>query len=195
MKIELPQLPFEMNALEPYISRKTLAYHHEKHYHPYITILNNLIQGTKFENEDPEIIIKIAEGPIYNNAALVWNHAFYFYGLKPGNNNVLKGPFANVIKKNFGSVKFFKEVFNRSAISLLGSGWVWLVLNPEGSMELILESNAGNPLRRGLIPLLTCDLWEHAYYLDYQNRRSDYVEAFWKLINWELIEKRYNEAR
>ncbi len=194
MKYRLPQLPFEINALEPYISGKTLAYHHKKHHQAYVTILNKLIKGTNFENKDAETIIKVADGPIFNHAALAWNHAFYFSGLKPGNNRLLKGAFADVIKGSFGSVRFFKESFARSAASLLGSGWVWLILNPKGSVEIIHESNAGNPLRRGLIPLLTCDMWEHAYYLDYQNRRSDYVEAFWKLINWELIERRYNEA-
>ena len=195
MKYRLPQLPFEINALEPYISRKTLAYHHRKHHQDYIIILNKLIKGTNFENKDAETIIKVADGPIFNHAALAWNHSFYFSGLKPGNNRLLKGPFADVIKGSFGSVRFFKESFARSAASLLGSGWVWLILNSKGSVEIIHESNAGNPLRRGLIPLLTCDMWEHAYYLDYQNRRSDYVEAFWKLINWEVIERRYNEAR
>jgi Fe-Mn family superoxide dismutase len=195
MKFALPKLPFEINALEPYISGKTLMYHHEKLHHVYVENLNNLVAGTKFENKDLETIIMVAEGPIFNNAALAWNHTFYFSGLKPGNNHILKGPFAGVVKRNFGSVRFFKEMFIRSALSLLGAGWIWLVWNSKGSMEIIQESNAGNPLRRGLIPLLTCDVWEHAYYLDYQNRRSDYLEAFWRLINWELIEKRYEEAR
>ena len=195
MKFGLPKLPFEINALEPYISGKTLMYHHEKYHKVYIENLNTLIRGTKFENKDFETIIKVAEGPIFNNAALAWNHTFYFSGLKPGNNHILKGPFANVIKRSFGSVRFFKEMFTGSAGSLLGTGWIWLVLNQKGLMEIINESNAGNPLRRGLTPILTCDIWEHAYYLDYQNRRSDYLEAFWKLIDWKLIEKRYEDAR
>jgi Fe-Mn family superoxide dismutase len=195
MEFGLPKLPFEINALEPYISGKNLMYHHEKYHHVYFENLNKLIAGTKFENKDLETIIKVAEGPIFNNAALAWNHTFFFYGLKPGNNHIFKGPFANVIKRSFGSVRFFKEIFFRSATSALGAGWVWLVLDPNGSMEIIYESNAGNPLRRGMIPLLTCDIWEHAYYLDYQSRKSDYLEAFWKLINWEMIEKRYGEAR
>lgn len=195
MKFELPQLPFEMNALEPYISKKTLEFHHGKHHQAYVTNLNSLIIGTKFENTDLETIIKVGEGPIFNNAAQAWNHTFYFEGLRPGNKYSLKGPFVDVINDNFGSVSFFKDTFIKAAASLFGSGWVWLFLNPKGSLEIIQERNAGNPLRRGLIPLLTCDVWEHAYYLDYQNRRSDYVESFWKLINWELIEKRYNVAR
>jgi Fe-Mn family superoxide dismutase len=195
MKFGLPQLPFDINALEPHISGKTLEFHHGKHHQAYVTNLNKLIKGTKFENKDFETIIKVADGPVFNNAALAWNHTFYFSGIIPENNSILKGPFRNVINGSFGSVKFFKETFKRSAVSLFGSGWVWLVLNPKGLMEIIHESNAGNPLRRGLIPLLNCDMWEHAYYLDYQNRRSAYAEAFWKLINWEMIEKRYNETR
>ncbi|MCE5348183.1 MAG: superoxide dismutase [Bacteroidales bacterium] len=195
MKFELPRLPFEINALEPYISGKTLEYHHKKHYQVYVTNLNKLIKGTKFEDKDFETIIKVAEGPLFNNAALAWSHAFYFSALKPGNNNIIKGPFLDAVKGCFGSARFFKETFAKSTLALLGSGWVWLVLNSKGSMEIINENNAGNPLRRGLTPLLTCDMWEHAYYLDYQNRISDYVEAYWKLIDWELIEKRYNDAR
>jgi len=194
MKLQLPELPFEIDALEPFISSKTVMYHHEKHHKIYVSGLNTLIAGTKFENKDFETIIRIAEGPIFNNAALAWSHAFYFSGLKPGNNNILKGPFAGLIKRNFGSSGFLRNTFIRSAVSLLGSGWVWLVLKANGSLEIICESNAGNPLRNGLVPLLTCDVWEHAYYLDYQNRRADYVKAYWNLINWEVIEKRYNEA-
>lgn len=194
MKVELHRLPFEMNALEPYISKKTLEFHHGRHHLTYVTNLNNLIKGTKFENIDLETIIKVAEGPVFNNAAQIWNHTFYFACLKPEKNYTLKGPFADVIKGSFGSVSFFKDTFVKSAVSLFGSGWIWLVMNPKGSLEIIQESNAGNPLRRGLIPLLTCDVWEHAYYLDYQNRRIDYIEAFWKLINWQLIEKRYTFA-
>ena len=169
-------------------------YHYEKYHKVYVANLNKLISGTKFEDKDYETIIRVADGPIFNYAALAWNHTFYFSGLIPANNQILRGPFANVLKRNFGSVRFFKETFAKYVASLLGAGWVWLVLNPKGSMEILLESNAGNPLRRGLIPLLTCDLWEHAYYLDYQHRKSDYLEAFWKLINWELIEKRYDEV-
>jgi Fe-Mn family superoxide dismutase len=194
MKFAFPKLPFEIDALEPFISTKTLIFHHENYHKVYAANLNKLISGTNLENKDYETIIKVADGPIFNNAALAWNHSFYFSGFIPANNHILRGPFANVIKRNFGTVRFFKETFVRSADSLLGAGWIWLVLNPRGPMEIIHESNAGNPLRRGLIPLLTCDVWEHAYYLDYQNRRSDYLDAFWKLINWELIEKRYNDA-
>lgn len=194
MKFKLPELPFEKNALEPYISEKTIEYHHWKLHQDYITNLNILISGTKFEKIDLETLIRITEGPVFNNAAQVWNHTFYFAGLKSGNDHVLKGPFATVINQSFGSVKFFKETFIKSADSLFGSGLVWLVRNPKGLMEIMNERNAGNPLRRGLIPLLACDVWEHAYYFDYQNRRSEYLKAFWKIINWEMIENRYNDG-
>lgn len=193
MKFELSELPYDLNALEPLISKKTLEFHHRKHHQTYITNLNSRITGTKFNEMNLETIIKVADGPVFNYAAQVWNHDFYFKGLNPANNNTLKGPFADVIKTNFGSVSFFKNIFIRSALELFGAGWVWLVLNSGGAIEIIQKSNAGNPLRIGLLPLLTCDVWEHAYYLDYQNRRKDYLEAFWKLINWEIIAKRYNE--
>jgi Fe-Mn family superoxide dismutase len=151
--------------------------------------------GTKFENIDLETIIKVSEGPVFNNAAQIWNHMFYFDSLKPKNIGIPKSPLFEMINENFGSLSLFKDAFIKSAVSLFGSGWVWLVWNPKGTMEIIQESNAGNPLRKGLIPLLTCDVWEHAYYLDYQNRRTDYLNAFWSLINWEIIEKRYYSIR
>jgi Fe-Mn family superoxide dismutase len=194
MKFELSTLPYELNALEPYISAKTLEFHYGKHHKACITNLNNLIQGTPYKNRDLDTIIKIADGPVFIYAAQIWNHNFYFEGLKPSNNHGLTPPFADIINDSFGSISFFKETFVKSALSLFGSGWVWLVLNPKGSIEVIQKNNAGNPLSIGLIPLLNCDVWEHAYYLDYQHRRSDYIESFWNLINWELIEKRYNDA-
>jgi Fe-Mn family superoxide dismutase len=194
MEFELSILPFEMNALEPYISAKTLEYHHGKHHKAYMTNLNTLIQGTRYKNSDLETIIKIADGAVFNYAAQVWNHNFYFDALKPSDNHGMSVPFADIINESFGSVLFLKETFVKSALSLFGSGWVWLVLNPKGTMEIVQKNNAGNPLRIGLIPLLTCDVWEHAYYLDYQHRRSEYIESFWRLINWELVEKRYHDA-
>lgn len=193
MKFKLYKLPYDLNALEPNISKMNLEFHHGKCYKSYLTILNSWIASTSYRDLDLETIIKISDSPVFNYAAQVWNHVFYFEGLKPGN-NVLKGKFADVIKRNFGSVSFLKKVFIRSAVSLFGAGWVWLVLNPNGSMEIMQNSNSGNPLRIGLIPLLTCDVWEHAYYLDYPNRRKDYMEAFWKLVDWEMVEKRYNES-
>lgn len=195
MLFELPPLPYKTDALEPLISKRTLDLHHGKHHEAYVNSLNNLIAGTRFENSDLETIIRIAEGPVFNNASQVWNHTFYFESLIPGKKGNLKGPFSKVIAGNFGSVQYFKETFIKSAISLFGSGWVWVLWNPRGTLEIIQESNAGNPLRRGLMPLLTCDVWEHGYYIDYQNRRSDYLNAFWELINWEIIERRYSDAR
>ena len=194
MRFELPDLPFELNALEPYISKRTLEFHHGKHYRSYLANLNKLFRGTKFKDLDLETIIKVADGPIFNNAAQVWNHTFYFECLKPGNSISIKDSFEEVIKNNFGSVSFFKSTFTEAVSSLFGVGWVWLVLNQNGSMEIIQKFNAGNPLRIGLIPLMTCDVWEHAYYLDYQNRLGDYADAFWELINWDIIEKRYIDA-
>jgi superoxide dismutase, Fe-Mn family len=195
MKFELPRLPYEPDILEPLISKRTLEFHHGKHLQLYVTNLNNLTAGTNYENTDLETIIKVASGPVFNNASQVWNHIFYFEGLSPVNGNSLKSPFSKIIIRHFGSVHFFKDSFFKAASSLFGSGWVWLVWNPKGTMEILQEYNAGNPLRKGLVPLLACDVWEHSYYLDYQHRRADYLVAFWSLINWEVVEKRYKEAR
>jgi superoxide dismutase, Fe-Mn family len=194
MMFELPHLPYDKSGLEPYISSRTIEFHHGKHHQAYVTNLNNLLDESKYKDADLETIIKLSEGPVFNNAAQAWNHKFYFESFKPGSIMTLNGPFAELLTDSFGSVSFFKETFTKAATTLFGSGWVWLVRNPRGSMEILQESNAGNPLRKGLMPLLTCDVWEHAYYLDYQNRRADYIEAFWNLIDWELIEKRYIDS-
>jgi Fe-Mn family superoxide dismutase len=195
MKFELPKLPFSIDALEPSISQKTLEFHYRKHNMTYLTNLNNLITGTKFENLDLETIIKVGEGSLLNNAAQLWNHSFYFSCLRPARKYVLKDPFVDFVNRSFGSFLILKETFIKSSVTLFGSGWTWLVLKPNGLLEIIQESNAGNPIRKGLTPLLVCDVWEHAYYLDYQNRREDYVEAFWNLVNWEIVGKRFIEAR
>jgi Fe-Mn family superoxide dismutase len=194
MKYALPDLPYEMAELEPHISKKTLAFHHGKHLPAYIRNLNRLIPGTKFENMDLPTFIKIADGQIFNNASLIWNHIFYFEGLRPGKIKTYKGSFGDILNRSFGSFSNFKKNFSEIAVSLFGVGWIWLVLNQKGLLEIVQERNAGNPLRSGLVPLMTCDVWEHAYYLDYQNRRHDYIKAFWNLINWEIIEKRYIDA-
>jgi Fe-Mn family superoxide dismutase len=194
MKFNLSPLPFNLNGLEPYISQKTLELHYRNHHYGYVKDLNNLIAGSKFNNLDIETIIKIADGPLFNSAAQVWNHSFYFDCLSTGAKNKPAGLFAEVIKSNFGTISFFKNSFFKSAESLFGAGWVWLVMNPAESIEIVQKSNAGNPLRAGLIPLLNCDMWEHAYYLDYNNKRRDYLEAYWKLVNWEVIGKRYTDA-
>jgi len=191
MKFELPKLPYEMNALEPFISKRTLEFHYGKHHLTYVTNLNNLISETKFENAELETIIKEAEGPIFNNAAQVWNHTFYFMSLKNSKESAPQGILTEAINKSFGTFNDFKDNFTKAAVSLFGSGWVWLVKNPKGLLEIVQESNAGNPLRKGLKPIMTCDIWEHAYYLDYQNRRAEYLNAFWSLLNWEVIEKRF----
>jgi Fe-Mn family superoxide dismutase len=194
MKSELPKLPFNIDSLEPSISRKTLEFHYRKQNMTYLANLNDLIRGTKFENLDLETIIKVGEGSVFNNAAQVWNHSFYFSCLNPGRKITLKEPFIDFVNRSFGSFLILKDTFIKSSVTLFGSGWTWLVLNPNGLLEIIQESNAGNPIRKGLIPLLVCDVWEHAYYLDYQNRRESYVEAFWDLIDWELVGKRFINA-
>lgn len=194
MRFELPELPYEMNSLEPYISRETMEYHYGKHHRSYLANLNKIVQGTKFKNLDLQTIIKISDGQIFNNASLVWNHTFYFESLKPSTSNTLNNSFAEKIKSSFGSVTFLKNAFIRTADSLFGAGWIWLVLNEKGYIEIMPKGNAGNPLRLGYIPLLACDVWEHAYYLDYRNRCDDYIESFWNLINWEVVERRYMDA-
>lgn len=191
MKFELPALPYEMNALEPYISAKTLEFHYGKHHQTYVTNLNNLIMGTKFENASLETMIGEAEGPVFNNAAQVWNHTFYFSGLHPANNSEPREHVAEAINTSYGSQTEFKDDFIKAASGLFGSGWVWLIKNPKGTLEIIQESNAGNPLRKGLKPILTCDVWEHSYYLDYQNKRLDYLNAFWNIIDWDVVERRF----
>jgi superoxide dismutase, Fe-Mn family len=191
MSFELPKLPYALNALEPVISQKTLEFHYGKHHQAYVTNLNNLVPGTKFENASLETIIKEADGGIFNNGAQVWNHTFFFNSLAPNAGAEPGGQLSEAIKKSFGSYSEFKEKFSKSAVTLFGSGWAWLVKKPDGSLDIVQESNAGNPLRNGVTPILTCDVWEHAYYLDYQNKRPDFVEAFWKLVNWREVETRF----
>ena len=191
MKFELPKLPYENDALEPVISQKTIEFHYGKHHQAYVNNLNNLIAGTEFENADLEEIIKKSEGGIFNNAAQVWNHTFYFQSLSPNGGGKPEGEIGKAIENTFGSFDKFKEQFTMAAATLFGSGWAWLVKNKDGSLEIIKESNAGCPLTKGQIPLLTIDVWEHAYYLDYQNLRPDYIASFWKLVNWDVVESRF----
>jgi len=187
---ELPKLPYSDDALEPFISKKTIEFHYGKHHQAYVNNLNNLIKGTPFENASLEEIIKKAEGPIFNNGAQVWNHTFYFFQFSKNGNKTPSGELANKINDQFGTFENFKNEFSKSAVNLFGSGWAWLSIDANGKLIISQESNAGNPLRSGLKPLLTCDVWEHAYYIDYQNRRADYVEAFWNLIDWNIISER-----
>ena len=191
MAFELPSLPYQMDALEPFISKQTLEFHYGKHHQTYVNNLNKLVPGTEFENATLEDIIQKAEGGIFNNAAQVWNHTFYWNCLSPNGGEAPSGDFAKAIDENFGSFEAFKEKFSAASVTLFGSGWAWLVKNPEGKLEIIQESNAGNPLRKGYTPLLTCDVWEHAYYLDKQNRRPAYVDDFWKIVDWKAVENRY----
>ena len=191
MKHELHQLPYPEDALEPYMSAETLQYHHGKHVQAYINNLNNLIPGTPFEDASLEDIIRKADGGIFNNGAQVWNHRFFFEGFSPRAKHKPEGRLAEAIDRAFGSLDRFREEFAKTAVSLFGSGWAWLVKDREGNLQIVPESNAGNPLRRELQPVMTCDVWEHAYYIDYRNRRPDFVKAFWDILDWERIEERY----
>jgi len=191
MTFELPQLPYAMDALEPFISKQTLEFHYGKHHQAYVTNLNKLVPGTEFENATLEEIIRKATGGIFNNGAQIWNHTFYWHCLKPNGGGEPSGKLAEAIIQKFGSFAEFKDKFSAAAATLFGSGWAWLVKTPEGKLEIVQESNAGNPLRNGHTPLLTCDVWEHAYYLDKQNRRPDYISDFWKLVDWDAVAQRF----
>jgi len=191
MAFELPKLPYELDSLAPVIDKRTMEYHYGKHHQAYVTNLNNLVKGTPFENASLETIIREAEGGIFNNGAQVWNHTFYFNSFSPSGGGEPASHLATAIKISFGSFADFREQFSKAAATLFGSGWAWLVKHDNGKLEIIQESNAGNPLRRGLKPILTCDVWEHAYYLEYQNRRPDYIKAFWEIIDWGTVGKRF----
>ncbi len=191
MTHQLPPLPYDKNALEPHISAETLEFHHGKHHQTYVTNLNNLIAGTEFENLPLEEIVKKSSAGIFNNAAQVWNHTFYWHSLSPNGGGEPTGALADAIEKAFGSFGKFKEEFSKTAITTFGSGWAWLVKNADGSLALVSTSNAATPLTTGQTPLLTIDVWEHAYYVDYRNMRPKYVEAFWNLVNWEFAAKNF----
>ena len=182
----LPPLPYEKNALEPHITAETLEYHYGKHHQTYVTNLNNLIAGTEFESLSLEDIVKKSTGGIFNNAAQIWNHTFYWNSLSPTGGGEPSGALAEAIVKAFGSFEKFKEELSKTAVTTFGSGWAWLVKNADGNLALVSTSNAATPLTSGQTPLLTIDVWEHAYYIDYRNLRPKYVEAFWNLVNWEF---------
>jgi len=186
MAIELPALPYARDALAPHISAETIDYHYGKHHQTYVTNLNNLIKGTEFESMDLLAIIKKAQGGMFNNAAQVWNHTFYWNSLSPKGGGEPTGKLADAIKKTFGSFAQFKEDFNKTAVGTFGSGWAWLVQRADGGLGLVSTSNAATPITGSDRPLLTCDVWEHAYYIDYRNARPKYVEAFWNVANWEF---------
>jgi len=187
MAIELPALPYDRTALEPHISAETIDFHYGKHHQAYVTNLNNLIKGTEFEAMDLESIVRKSQGGMFNNAAQVWNHTFYWNCLKPNGGGEPTGALAEAINKAFGSFAAFKEQFTQTAITTFGSGWAWLVQRPDGSLALVSTPNAATPLTGADTPLLTCDVWEHAYYVDYRNARPKYVEAFWNLVNWDFV--------
>ncbi|HCU04894.1 MAG TPA: superoxide dismutase [Fe] [Coxiellaceae bacterium] len=186
MKFELPTLPFAKNALTPYLSAETLEYHYGKHHQAYVTNLNKLIANTEFEQKTLVDIVTSATGAIFNNAAQHWNHTFYWSCLSPEQAS-LPDALEKALSQSFGSLEKFKEAFTASALGLFGSGWTWLVKDKNGALSIVNTSNAANPMTSGQTPLLTCDVWEHAYYIDYRNARAQYVEAFWKIVNWPFV--------
>jgi len=188
----LPELPYAMTALEPHISSETLEYHYGKHHQTYVTNLNNLIKETEFESKSLEEIIMSSNGGMFNNAAQIWNHTFYWNCLSPNGGGEPSGALLDAINSSFGSFDEFKTKFSQTAITTFGSGWGWLVKNSDGSLALVSSSNAGTPMTEGQTALLTCDVWEHAYYVDYRNARPKYVEAFWNLVNWDFVAQNFN---
>ncbi|HSN00835.1 MAG TPA: Fe-Mn family superoxide dismutase [Rudaea sp.] len=186
MAIELPALPYARDALAPHISAETIDYHYGKHHQAYVTNLNNLIKGTEFEAMDLVSIVKKAQGGMFNNAAQIWNHTFYWNSLSPKGGGEPSGKLADAIKKAFGGFAQFKDDFSKLAAGTFGSGWAWLVQRADGSLGIVSTANAATPITGADRPLLTCDVWEHAYYIDYRNARPKYIEAFWNLVNWEF---------
>lgn len=191
MAFELPVLPYAKDALEPYISEKTIEYHYGKHHQAYVTNVNHLISGTEYENSTLEEIIRKADGGIFNNGAQVWNHTFYFMQFSPDGCDEPRDELKTAINKKFGSFEAFKENFTKAAATLFGSGWAWLVVDDSGELEIVQTSNAGNPLKINKKPLMACDVWEHAYYIDKKNQRPKYIEDFWKIIDWKVISERF----
>ena len=190
MSFQLPELPFDKNALAPHISEETLDYHHGKHHQAYVNNLNNLIAGTEFEGMALEDIIRKSEGGIFNNAAQIWNHTFFWNSLSPNSGGTPDGKVLEAINNNFGSFDEFKDKFSKAAVTLFGSGWAWLVKKEDGKLDIVQTSNAGTPLTSTDTPLLTIDVWEHAYYIDYRNARPKFIEHFWELANWDNVAKK-----
>lgn len=189
---ELPALPYAKDALQPYISAETLEFHYGKHHQAYVTNLNNLIKGTEFEPMGLDDIIMKSSGGVFNNAAQVWNHTFYWLCLTPGGGGAPTGALADAITAKWGSFDAFKEAFTKAAIGTFGSGWAWLVKNAAGELDIVSTSNAATPMTTGQRALMTCDVWEHAYYVDYRNARPKYVEAFWNLVNWTFVSANFS---
>ncbi|CNH57514.1 superoxide dismutase [Fe] [Yersinia pekkanenii] len=189
MSFELPALPYAQNALEPHISAETLEYHYGKHHHTYVVNLNNLIKDTEFAAKSLEEIVKTSSGGVFNNAAQVWNHTFYWHCLSPNGGGEPGGKVADAINQSFGSFAEFKAQFTDAAIKNFGAGWTWLVKKADGTLAIVSTSNAATPLTTNDKPVLTVDVWEHAYYIDYRNARPKYLENFWALVNWSFVEK------
>ena len=187
MSFTLPDLPYAKNALEPIISEETIEFHYGKHHQAYVNNLNKMIENTEHANQSLEEIIKSSSGGLFNNAAQVWNHTFYWHCMGPNGGGEPSGKLAEKINGAFGSFDKFKEEFNQKAAGTFGSGWAWLVQDAQGQLKIISTSNAGTPMTDGLHALLTCDVWEHAYYIDYRNARPKYLESFWKVVNWDFV--------
>ncbi len=194
MAIALPELPYAKEALKPHVSPETIEFHYGKHHKTYVDNLNKLVPGTEFEGMSLEEIIKKSSGGIFNNAAQVWNHTFYWHCLSPNGGGEPTGELAQAINKAFGSFEVFKEKFSQASITTFGSGWGWLVKNGDGELEIISTSNAKLPMIERKTALLTCDVWEHAYYIDYRNLRPKYLEAFWSLVNWDFVAENFKHA-
>jgi Fe-Mn family superoxide dismutase len=188
MAFSLPELPYAKNALEPHISAETLDYHYGKHHKTYVDKLNGMVEGTEHASKSLEDIIRNSEGGMFNNAAQVWNHTFYWHCLAPNGGGEPGGKLAELINRDFGSFADFKDKFTQTAINTFGSGWAWLVQHPDGKLAITSTSNAETPLTGDAKPLMTCDVWEHAYYIDYRNARPNYMDAFWNLVNWNYVE-------
>lgn len=194
MSFELPKLPYEMDALEPYISKETLEYHYGKHHRNYVNKLNELTQNTEYADLPLEEVIKRTQsGPIFNNAAQVWNHTFYWNCMTPNGGGLPQGELAQAIDKSFGSFEEFRTKFNQAATGQFGSGWAWLVKKADGGLEVYSTSNAHDPLAENKKAILTCDVWEHAYYIDTRNDRAKYVENFWNVVNWDFVSKEFSK--
>lgn len=191
MTFQLPPLPYELNALEPAISKETLEYHYGKHHLAYVNKLNELLINNPLKDKSLEEVILQSSGPIFNNAAQVWNHTFYWHCMDPKGGGEPQGELQKAINDKFGNFKNFQEEFNKTAIATFGSGWAWLVKNKQNELEIISTSNAGTPMTENKKALLTCDVWEHAYYIDYRNARPKYVETFWNIVNWDFVNQNY----
>jgi Fe-Mn family superoxide dismutase len=195
MEHKLPELPYRKEALAPFISAETLEFHHGKHHAAYVANLNKLIQGTEFENMELEKILRRSSGPVFNNAAQHWNHSFYWKCMRPKQDPELDEGFMLAINDNFGSLANLQEKFFQAASSFFGSGWVWLVEEGIDKFSVVSTQNAGNPMLEGKKPLLVIDVWEHAYYIDYRNKKMDYIESFWKIINWDFVKRNHLDGK